>query len=1210
MSCSLIATIVRHALFIVSVALLLPTFEGRSQESKENSEFRLAVNLYNDGMYDLAVEQLKSFVTAYPTTSQSIEARLYLGQTQMKLKHFDEARVTFQNFALSYVDHPRAAEAWVNVALAFSEVGNIREAASAYERVRVFQPKSPLVPDALTQAAVLYRRVGERDRAKKALRTVVQDYSSSKSVLAARLAISEMYAEEGQTDLAMREARRVSESDAPAIVKGSALFSLGKMQSSAALFTEATSTFQLILAGHKGTTAASMALFELASVELIQGKYATAIDRLKLVVDDRLLDDSVRTSALFFLADAYDRQHEYSNAVRTFEKLASRSPAPERALLGAARVSLNASNPAGALKFAKRLLVQPGSMLKREALAVAARAATQANQYAEAAQYYRTFADEFPADASSSEMLYRLGELYRSYRSDYRSAIAVFTQVMERDPQSHLAPQAAHQLGRCQIALRENESALTTFSSLLSTYPAYEKHAEIVTVVDSLKLFAVSNRDIIIQKLTRLMSEVLFDSSKAALSYQLGLIYFNDLKDFVAAEQQFSVAIAKGLAGQDLADASYLLVRARHLTLADSSGMPEIILAYDDLVKRFPASTWSAQAAYVSFVARVGDQLSTDIVTATNDFFARHPLSENKLPWHVQLARRALERNAPRLASQFLGGALGTAGSSEVMAELLYVKGQAYSMLGFPDSAVLCWREAIGQSPGQAYRDRAMRSLATYYESKNNYAAAVELWKRLSNEFSYALEPGDQEKTGAAYVVNGDYDEAIEFYQRVRSREVSSQPLSVNNMNSTALFRLGTAFEGKGDRQSAMQSYREYLRREYSGAHSGESYYRLGRLAQAQGGSTLATLYFKEASARGGAGSATREIADLLFQTEQYVDAARQYTLLSNAPDSIITKQSFAARAIVATLRGGNLPDAEKQISEFEKTYGKKTPSAAEFSYERGSYFYSKQEYANAKKMFEVVAGEFGETRLGPWGHYYLGKILEVQNKLDDAAKKFEGILKNSPQSDVLPRVLLSLGNMHFNAERFEKSIAYYQRITDAPDKAGEILSYAMNNLIEAYESTKLYDAAIKTTRDYLERFPNDEGVIEKKITLGSLYTKVGYYDQAILQFQNLLDEAGSSLEAELRYNIGEACYYKGDYQQALLEFLKVPYLVSKQGRIDWIATAFYMAGQSYEKMSKFDEAIGMYQQIIDRSGIDATFKAGARKEIDRVKTLLRKSSK
>ena len=65
-----------------------------------------------------------------------------------------------------------------------------------------------------------------------------------------------------------------------------------------------------------------------------------------------------------------------------------------------------------------------------------------------------------------------------------------------------------------------------------------------------------------------------------------------------------------------------------------------------------------------------------------------------------------------------------------------------------------------------------------------------------------------------------------------------------------------------------------------------------------------------------------------------------------------------------------------------------------------------------------------------------------------------------------------------------------------------------------------------------------------------------------------------------------------------------MPYLVTKKTKVDWTATSYYMAGQSYEKMSKFDQAITMYKQIISRPGIDATFKTGAQREIDRVSAL------
>ena len=46
-----------------------------------------------------------------------------------------------------------------------------------------------------------------------------------------------------------------------------------------------------------------------------------------------------------------------------------------------------------------------------------------------------------------------------------------------------------------------------------------------------------------------------------------------------------------------------------------------------------------------------------------------------------------------------------------------------------------------------------------------------------------------------------------------------------------------------------------------------------------------------------------------------------------------------------------------------------------------------------------------------------------------------------------------------------------------------------------------------------------------------------------------------------------------------------------------------------YEKMGRYDQSLTMYQQILDRTGIDETFKAAAKKEIDRVKLVLKKST-
>ena len=92
--------------FFLMGVLLCPSPRAIGQNSKENADFKLAINLYGDGLYDLAAEQLNQFITNFPNSSNGVEARFYLGLTQMKLKRFDDARLTFQSFALTYQDNP------------------------------------------------------------------------------------------------------------------------------------------------------------------------------------------------------------------------------------------------------------------------------------------------------------------------------------------------------------------------------------------------------------------------------------------------------------------------------------------------------------------------------------------------------------------------------------------------------------------------------------------------------------------------------------------------------------------------------------------------------------------------------------------------------------------------------------------------------------------------------------------------------------------------------------------------------------------------------------------------------------------------------------------------------------------------------------------------------------------------------------------------
>ena len=222
----------------------LLSFQALAQDSKENADFKLAVNLYNDKLYDLAVEQFRAFINLYPNTAQGVEARFYLGLTQSKLGKHDDARFTFQNFALTYPDNIKAPEAWMNAAEEYVAMKNEREAAMAFERMKTFYPKSKFAPPALLKASEFYEKVGEKENSRRVLRVLTQEYTTAE-VLPARLKLAEMLNADGQYEQARQECKRVIDATNDAPLKARALVLLAQSLIGLEKFSEAEDAVSL-----------------------------------------------------------------------------------------------------------------------------------------------------------------------------------------------------------------------------------------------------------------------------------------------------------------------------------------------------------------------------------------------------------------------------------------------------------------------------------------------------------------------------------------------------------------------------------------------------------------------------------------------------------------------------------------------------------------------------------------------------------------------------------------------------------------------------------------------------------------------------------------------------------------------------------------------------------------------------------------------------
>jgi tetratricopeptide (TPR) repeat protein len=223
---------------------------------------------------------------------------------------------------------------------------------------------------------------------------------------------------------------------------------------------------------------------------------------------------------------------------------------------------------------------------------------------------------------------------------------------------------------------------------------------------------------------------------------------------------------------------------------------------------------------------------------------------------------------------------------SPFLPDAYFQLGNLYKQLKHPDSSELNWRKAITTDNVKLSTINSLWNLAEYYNEKRNYPEAINILKRLVNDFYYTSISG---KAASAipelYIANGEYDEAIQLYNETLSKYLTDE-LKTKSANQI-YFSLATVYEKKGERQKAVKYYSEYLVDDRKGVYASKAFYSLGALARTEGRLDNASSYFKQAVSLGDAGSTTSEIADLLFQTEQYGEAAKQYAQLAQANDSL-----------------------------------------------------------------------------------------------------------------------------------------------------------------------------------------------------------------------------------------------------------------------------------------------------------------------------------
>ncbi|MBR9978615.1 MAG: tetratricopeptide repeat protein [Bacteroidetes bacterium] len=1194
-------------LFVTIQALASPT--AHAQDTRESAEFKLAIQLYNDGLHAQAEDQFHSFIERFPNTASAVEARFYLGLLQKEAKKYGEAKSTFQDFAIRYRDHSRAPDAWWNLGEIYAAEFNHAEAGEAFAKLKAFHPKSARAPQALLVASGHFLDAGDYENARTVLNAILLEYPSSEVRYDAQFALAELFLATGEAERALREFNRLRTEAVSAEMRPRIIAAIGEAQAQLGNRTEAEQRFREVISSFPGTTASYEAQVKLGDMLRTFRDYDGASSQYDAVAGNTSIPAEIRRKAFIGAAKTAMSSGNASAALDAYERLL-RDVGGEAIAPGTYRDAAAAARRAGEFAQAEiwlnRLYTDTLISYDRRILLVEmAQTAREGRNYAAAVSRYRQYLQQFPNDEGAAYALLRIAEIEEEHFRNYAAALEQYAAVIERYGLTRIADDA--QYGRARTLEKQDQAlqAAEAYRQVLLQYPASDLGAKAQERLRMLEQAGGGDAGKAVEQLAAVIAVMNEQPEQGAVDLLLGRVYLEHIRDFERAAKHYAAAMRKGARDAEAREAAFGSALAT-IRLAQR-GMRDIVEARQRSEEFFSTYTTGEDydaLAFAMFQLSSASGTPTEVLDAATAFLARNP-AKHREEVLVAYANAMLTMGRAEDAEKEFTNVIETTGSSSTGVDAWFGRARSRAELRNFDEAIADLRSYENRAPNGTHIAAALLLHGRLLARVGQYEEAVRRYDRLMTDFVYS-DLADSARIAAIDALVGAGSMQPALSRSARSLAMAeNNPFLGDHVVQEFLFLHAQTLARARERTAAKRMLLRYASEHPDGSHIGEVYFALGQMYRDEGKIDLATAYLQQAGGMKDGSAAQRNAADLLLESGRYDRAITAYERLDDMASTSLEKQYAQSRIVVAKYRTDNLEAARNAVAAFKAAWPDAKPVLDEFDLEQGKYFFRRGDYRQARSLFDDV--EDSRTRpLSALAMYWDARCHEAQSKNSEAMKRFDEVIRKHPATEAALESMMSLGRMHLRAERHQDAAMQFKAVVDLGDIPEALLKEAINGLIRSYEEMSMHDVAAEMTRRFIDTWPSDPTTFRKRVNLGVYYYQLRYFDQAITHLESLLNEASPDDQAEIRYYIGESYYYKGDFTQAALEFLKVPFLVIGKTEINWSGAAYYMAGKSYENLSKFDLALGMYEKIIETPGIDAREKAQAAKEIDRVKALVK----
>jgi TolA-binding protein len=1234
-------------LIVISLIIIPKVLSSQIDES--GVSFVFAKRLFSDKMYDLAAEQFHQFAEQNPDNPKAAEALYLAGLGYFNINEFQKAQKELLYLIFKFPDARDLDQAQFKSAECFQALGEISAAGNAYLQVRGFYPRSPLAEQALFLAAKMFYDDKKFDKSIEILYEFLEAYSTSKLRLDARLLLAESFSGEENYDRAQIELDKILTTTEIGPINAKALLMKANLSYKSQHMQQAENNFLMLINKYAINRYANdleinkilnEAYYNLGEILRLKGIYEKSNEYLY-----KISDYETDSKTLLLIGENHFSSTDYAKAISIFKKIISLSDSTlmitANSKIGDSYFALNDYiNAVSAYHQALELCEMNSDDSQAEFCNLIyikiSEAYLNLNQSNIAISYLKKYRNSTDQLKNIDVLDYRIAYLYETKAKDFERAIRSYFDFMDTHAQSKFIDEAQLGLARSYEQAGNYSQALIEYQNLMNSYPASEHYSDAEKRITYIKnYFQVEGSAF--RNLSGIIQEMAENKSNTSTLYQLGLTYFKELKDYRASIEIFNKlkedpSVAKDELIYYRGRAYQLLGVKAVIDNQQSFDLDSAAYNFDLLIENYPESHWIDDAAFQKIEIEKFNIDKSDptyfsqmkeVLTSFINKYQESPLLD-KVNFDLGLLllnnriKSSIDSLNVYLSFQKIIKDFPT---SPLISAAEYYQSLLFYLTKNFDLAKDRFNSFITNYPNNRKTCEAFFKLAKLSELKSDYTAASQFLKQIITKYFYC-EYADSARLNIGFYLTRQqkYTEALIHYMDIYEKyELNAKNLENDNFKKDwsilqdVIFNIAAILKMIGQKAEAIQFYQKYMIKFPNGKYSAQVLYSLGELfatsekdKQSKAMDYLQQLENNHSSSDLFSKSLIK-LGDLSFNQENYEQAKQYYSKALNTQLSDEERAYAFAREIICLYKSGQIAAADEKYKAFRKDFRDEKAKQAGIQLEKGDYFLKDKNFEEAEKIFKDVRSDFKNTPEGVKAEFLLGKMYFVLNKDEDALEILTDLIKKFPNDKILAEVYLTLGNFYYlQAKQIENALLAYKNAIEQKDISDTNLKIGMHNLIKCYADLQLWDKAIALSREFLERFPLSEDAFEKKIQIAYYYYRLNEYDYAIQSFKKILPEADIDNEPRIQFWIGECYFGKGQFQQAITEYLKIVYF-SKPAKLlsQYKVTAQYQAAVSYIKLEKFENAKQLFQRIISEQGSESVFGKPAKEKLDEIDRMI-----